>query len=403
MNIINSLGTTDLISIIVSIILVYIARFYYKYFTRPNPLPGPVPLPIVGNFLSIFYYGKGDVALWLKLLQEKHGDIYEIYLGSLRRIVFARADYVEKLMSPFTKTNYVLRFEHMPVFDELKVSGKGIVFNADIPTWRINRQLFSQAVLTPSFSKEALHRNPIIFNELNEYWKEIGQNVSIDFSKWIRKFTTESIFQLVVGLKVSSMAKYFNDSVELSKRKFIESNPIDKNIINFDQIIDARIKSTPFILNVPAFLRHTIFKKRNDEIHENRNETRKIIMKIIDHRRKEIEDHKELGSDMLTLLITANTEQIDEQHSKPLTNDQIFQILIEAIIGGIESTANLLCFIVYHIAHYPNILARMREELDTIFGSENNHQITMEDLSKMHYTDSIIKECARLINPSKLT
>ncbi|CAI2198785.1 6424_t:CDS:1, partial [Funneliformis geosporum] len=221
MNIINSLGTTDLIGIIVSIILVYIARFYYNYLTRSNPLPGPVPLPIVGNYLSIFYYTKGDVTLWLKLLHGKHGDIYEIYLGSLRIIVLARADYVEKLMSPSTKTNYVLRSEHMPVFDELNITGKGILFNTDIPTWRINRQLFSQAVLTPSFSKEALHRNPIIFNELVGYWKEIGEDVSIDFSIWIRKFTTESIFQLVVGLKVSSMAKYFNDSVELSKRKFI--------------------------------------------------------------------------------------------------------------------------------------------------------------------------------------
>ncbi|CAI2163296.1 6919_t:CDS:2 [Funneliformis geosporum] len=111
-------------------------------------------------------------------------------------------------------------------------------------------------------------------------------------------------------------------------------------------------------------------------------------MKIIDHRRKEIEDHKELGSDMLTLLITAHTEQteqIDEEHSKPLTNDQIFHILIEAI------------------AHYPNVLARLREELDTIFGSEKNRQITMEDLSKMRYTEAIIKECSRLINASKMT
>ncbi|CAG8675600.1 17018_t:CDS:1, partial [Funneliformis caledonium] len=80
----------------------------------------------------------------MKLLQEKHGDIFETHLGSFRRIVLARADYVEKLMSPSTKTNYVLRSENMPELDELNISGKGILFNTDIPTWRFNRQFFSQ-------------------------------------------------------------------------------------------------------------------------------------------------------------------------------------------------------------------------------------------------------------------
>ncbi|CAG8692305.1 11795_t:CDS:2 [Funneliformis mosseae] len=206
---------------------------------------------------------------------------------------------------------------------------------------------------------------------------EIGDDVPIDFAIWIHKFSTEITLQAILGLKVSALAKYFNDSVELSKRKCIEQ-PIDEEIQNFDQIIDTRLKAILFLFTVPAFLRHTIFKKRNDAMHENRNMTQRMIMKIIDHRRKEIEDHKELGSDMLTLLITANTGE----NSKSLTNDQIYQIIIGAIIGRIESTANLLCFIVYQMAHYPNVLSRLREELNTIFGSEKNRQITMEDLSK---------------------
>ncbi|CAG8669265.1 5018_t:CDS:2, partial [Funneliformis mosseae] len=229
-----------------------------------------------------------------------------------------------------------------------------------------------------------------------------SDDVPIDFAIWIHKFTTEAIFQLVVGVKVSAMTKYFNDNVELSKRKYIEPSHIDEKIKNFDQIIDTRLRNTIFLFTVPAFLRQTIFKKRNDAMHENRNMTQRIITKIIDHRRKEIEDHKEVKSNLLTLLITANTEHVDGEYSKPLTNDHISQILIEAITGGIDTTANLLCFIVYHMAHYPNVLARLREELNTIFGSEKNRQITMEDLSKMHYTEAIIKECSRLINPSKL-
>src|ERR1043166_5402656 len=136
-------------------------------------------------------------------------------------------------------------------------------------------------------------------------------------------------------------------------------------------------------------------------------------MKVIDHRRHEIEQtpvHEELRHDMLTSLITANTERDinknqhndDEEFTKPLTNDQINQILIESISGGIDTTANLMCYVVYYLGHYPDVLVRLRQELDSIFGSDQNSQITIEDLSKMHYAEAIIKECSRLVNTVKM-
>jgi len=63
----------------------------------------------------------------------------------------------------------------------------------------------------------------------------------------------------------------------------------------------------------------------------------------------------------------------------------------------------LYCYIVYCLCHYPDVLDRLRQELDSIFGSNQNPQITMEDLSKMDYTEAIIKECSRLINAAKAT
>src|ERR1043166_7825202 len=136
-------------------------------------------------------------------------------------------------------------------------------------------------------------------------------------------------------------------------------------------------------------------------------------MKVIDYRRNEIERtpvHQELRHDMLTSLITANTErdiskhQRDngEEHSKPLTDDQINQILLESFAGGIDTTSNMLCYIVYYLCHYPDVLARLRQEHDSIFGTDRNRPITMEDLSKMRYTEAVIKECARVVNALKI-
>ncbi len=253
----------------------------------------------------------------------------------------------------------------------------------------------------------------MIFKELNGYWKEIGDEEQIDFAIWIHKFTTEIIFQLIIGLKANALMRYFNDNVESSKKKHVKKNPIDEEIENFAELVDNELSYLAFVLIFPAFIRHTILKKRNKEMYEKRNKTIKLLMKVIDYRRNEIEQtpvHEELRHDMLTSLITANTERDinkyqhnDEEHAKPLTNDQINQILLESISGGIDTTANLLCYIVYYLCHYPDVLARLRQELDSIFGSDQNRQITMEDLSKMHYTEAIIKECSRLVNTVKFT
>src|SRR6266498_2577961 len=406
----TSLEPSNFIGIIIPIILIYVAKFYYKYFTRPNPLPGPFPLPFIGNLFQLIYYAKGNKAALNKMLHEKHGDIYEMYIGDLRRIVLARADYVEKLMSPSKKNNYILKLEN-DIF--VVASKRGILFNNDIPSWRFNRQFLTQAILTPSFSKEVLYRTPILFKELNGYWKEIGDEEPIDFAIWIHKFTTEIIFQLIVGLKINALVKYFNDNVESSMKIHVKKNPIDEEIENFAELVENELSYFAFTLTYPAFIRHTILKKRNKEMHEKKDKTIKLTMKVINYRRNEIEQtpvHEELRHDMLTSLITANTERDinkyqynDEEHAKPLTNDQINQILLESISGGIDTTANLLCYIVYYLCHYPDVLARLRQELDSIFGSDQNRQITMEDLSKMHYTEAIIKECARLVNTVKFT
>src|ERR1044072_881174 len=164
----TSLKELNLIGIITSVILIYVARFYYKYFTRPNPLPGPFPLPFTGNLLEIIYHARGDRFKWIKLQNEKHGDLFEIYIGGFRRIVLARADYVEKLMLSTKKSNYIRKTpKDPPAYHEIGIANRGILFNNHIPTWRFNRQFLTQAVLTPSFSKEASCWTLIIFKELN--------------------------------------------------------------------------------------------------------------------------------------------------------------------------------------------------------------------------------------------
>src|ERR1043166_512031 len=146
------------------------------------------------------------------------------------------------------------------------------MFNNHIPTWRFNRQFLTQAVLTPSFAKEALHWTPTIFKELNGDWKEIGDDEPIDFAIWIHKFTTEIIFQLIVGIKVNALVRYYNDNVESSKMKLVQPNPIDKDIEKFSELVDYGFAYLESVFTYPKFIRHTILRKRYQEMSDKRNE-----------------------------------------------------------------------------------------------------------------------------------
>ena|SRR5438876_12421895 len=72
MNLLSSLGVLDFVEIITTIILIYVAHFYYKYLTRvnPNPLLGAIPLPLVGDLLGIIYQANviEDVEKYIELL-----------------------------------------------------------------------------------------------------------------------------------------------------------------------------------------------------------------------------------------------------------------------------------------------------------------------------------------------
>src|SRR5688572_9511280 len=122
-----------------ALITFYLAFFYFRYFARYRPLTGPVPLPFVGNLLQY----RGHPATWSKRLQEKYGDICEIYMGNEQHIWISRAELVEKIFRPSANNNYLIRITEREGLNEIDVTTKGITFNRDLESWKFNRKFFN--------------------------------------------------------------------------------------------------------------------------------------------------------------------------------------------------------------------------------------------------------------------
>jgi cytochrome P450 len=113
-----------------------------------------------------------------------------------------------------------------------------------------------------------------------------------------------------------------------------------------------------------------------------------IIQRFIDQRRKSGEDH----GDLLSMLMLAEDENGEHMSDKQLRDE-----VMTLFFAGHETTANTLTWAWYLLSQHPEARAKLWQEVDSALGGQVP---TLVDLSKMPYTDQIIKESLRLYPPA---
>ncbi|KAF0516117.1 cytochrome P450 [Gigaspora margarita] len=415
LDIIAALKFKDYLYLIILSFLIYVFQFYYKYFTRPNKLPGPLPLPLI----ECSYLFDTDAKQLFISLHKKYGDVCEVYLGGFRRISISRPEYLEKMLaSSATDTTFMTRAPYSKGLEELGMAGRGLIFNHDVKSWKYNRQFFNKAVQSLSFNLEAVKWVDKIFQEIEVYWKSLAHNnlssddnenswcLETDLSLWARSFTNDMIIILTTGERSYGVALLYN---KLSPTKVSRSGTLIEDSERFIRGISKQILGVSFFMFLNSPLRHSIpFAKKNvKSLIENRDYLFERMDMIVKKRKKEIEETpvgEELRHDLLTSLIITNTERdkdnvkaIDGKILRPMTDVEIRGNLLDAFIGGTESTANLFCYLTYYICQYPKVKQKMIDEIDTIF--PQNTCLNHDNLLKLEYCTAIIKEVGRIIPP----
>jgi hypothetical protein len=328
-----------------TILMTYVAYYYYKYFTRVNPLPGPFPFPLVGNLLQILIRFNGNALIFYKYCYEKYGGIHEIHAG-MRSIVLCRAEYLEKFLS---KSAYGMRLQESEVLEELGIKGKGISLNNNFKLWTFNRHFFNQAILSPKFTNEAIDCTNKLFNELASYWDKlflkeeiIKENKNkLDFTEWFNYYTNDLIIKLLTGEKSYSMAAYFDT---LSDEKLDIPSAILEDSMKFVKILREQLAGYTVFFITPAFLRNYVpfFKNIADNVHQDLKFVNERVISIVKRRRQEIENtplNVSLPHDMLTSMIIRNTFrdinyiEIGEVN-RTMTDSEISANLREGIYSG---------------------------------------------------------------------
>lgn len=414
------LSILEFLVLIILISTLYILKFYYDYFTRSISYPGPLPLPILGNLHQYFYYSN-DLQAWLHRLSLKYGDVFELYFGSSKYLMISDSRIVERIMSSVKDNNYFVRITTRDGLDDLQKGHNGILFNVDFNSWSYIKKIFIRAVAAPNALKFGMKLIDSGFQDLEKFWnlliEETGQfvcdeqekSVEIDFIPWARRIFAETIMLMTTNRHPNLLSTYYDRTTNKNPQKNLYEEFFDRLSIASD-CVQYYLMVPPFIRNFPIINIYTNY------LYKNMTWTRNYTYNLVKERLEEIEsidDNEKLSTDMLSMLLTANKS--NDNNEKPMTNEEIGDNIAEILIEGVDSVciiiyfifyfidkllimifflkpSNTLSFVLYYIGNDPDIKQRVLDEIDNIFGDGPDFNVTYEDLSKLEYIEAVIKE-----------
>lgn len=129
----------------------------------------------------------------------------------------------------------------------------------------------------------------------------------------------------------------------------------------------------------------------NRRFHRSLAEVDEVVYRIIArHRRAQADGNPD--TDLLSMLMSVR----DSETGSGLDDTQLRNETITFLLAGHETTANALTWTFYLISRHPAVEQRLLAELNEVLAGKKP---TLEDVSKLTYTKSVIQESMRLYPP----
>uniref|UniRef100_A0A8K9UD09 Cholesterol 24-hydroxylase n=1 Tax=Oncorhynchus mykiss TaxID=8022 RepID=A0A8K9UD09_ONCMY len=148
-----------------------------------------------------------------------------------------------------------------------------------------------------------------------------------------------------------------------------------------------QIPTLPLQFIISVIKLHLFNKKFINEVKKSCQLLRSTGRQWINERKMAVQNGEDVPKDILTqILKTAGKANDDEE--------LMLDNFVTFFIAGQESTANQLAFAVMELGRLPEILTKVRQEVDDVIGMKQ--EISFDDLGEMTYMSQVLKETLRL-------
>nr|AHL88994.1 cytochrome p450 3049B2 [Brachionus koreanus] len=224
-------------------------------------------------------------------------------------------------------------------------------------------------IMNPAFSRQALNsfmdelnaKSDVLMNKLRNL---ADGKTTIRMLDELNNLTLDVIAAACFGMQNDSITK------ENNFKKFVFESLRGLNRLLFN----PTIKYNPFEWG---------YIRRYKEL---LNDLRNLGRTQINNRIKALQDGSYVKDDLITLMVKNSKE--DNIDIEDLVDD-----FLTFFVAGQETTSNMLAFSLLELGQNPDVLKTLKEEVDSTIGSKQH--ITTEDLNKLKYLESVIKETLR--------
>jgi cytochrome P450 len=325
--------------------LVYFVYYLYQNRAKVPPnIPAHPLRPFFGHFLDSLPHVNKDMLTYI----EEHGFQK---LGS----TFAVA---QPFLPAFVMTTHPANIEHVlktnfnnyikgPIFAEnlRELLGAGI-FNVDGAEWHTQRRtashMFTMRQLKDHMGKVFVEHALDVIKQL----EAVKEGEFIDMQKVFLNFTFQTICNIAFSLhnvdekEASEFLAAFDRASAICERRFF----------------DASFKLKRAVAKVAPFLSPEEAKVLRDIKTIN-----KFAYKVVRQRREEIAagDLSDKG-DLLSLFLSKT-----DTNDKPYSDEYLRDVILNFLIAGRDTTANLLSWCVYSLSQNPDVEATLQSNVDS--------------------------------------
>ncbi|XP_060639582.2 cytochrome P450 2G1-like [Anolis sagrei] len=355
---------TVLLIVYVSYLLLLSAK---RQFSQKRRLPpGPTPLPLIGNFLQI----KSSKTLQSLLkLRDKYGSVFTVYFGTRPILVLCGHQAVKEAL--VDKAEEFSGRSTLPTL-ERTFQGYGVVF-ANGERWKQMRRFSLTILRSFGMGKKSIEER--IKEEAQFLLEEFRKTKEkpIEPTYFLSRAVSNVICSIVFGDRFDYEDKEFQALMEMMNNSFREMSS------SWSQFYDIYVD----------FLKY--FPGPHTKIYDILEDMRIFVAKRVKQNQETFDPN--FPRDFIDCFLI----QMEKEKNNPASEFNVKNLELNTLnlfFAGTETVSSTLRFGFLLLMKYPEVQAKMHEEIDRVIG--RNRVPNIDDRSEMPYTDAVIHEVQRV-------
>lgn len=333
-------------------------------------LPGPKGLPVVGSAFEI--QSARAVEIFERWAAE-YGALCAVKFPMGRLLLVTDAELGELILR--ARPHALRRWSGIElVFEELGARG---VFSVEGDTWRAQRRLVMEA-LSQRHLRGFFPTLRRVTERLRGLWQRAADtSTTVEPTEDLMRFTTDVTVSLAFSTDMNSIEG--------------GGDRLQSHLSKVFPAIGRRLNS--------VFPYWRYFRLPSDrQLDRSLAAIRALQFELLANARTRVAERQASGEvqpdDMLEAMLLARDEQ-----GQPYSDEAIYGNMLTMLLAGEDTTAFALAWALHFLCERPDVVARMRREVDERLG-EHVVPITLEMAKPLPYVDAVGQEVLRLKSPA---